>query len=192
MFIRHGETDWNAEGRLQGHRDIPLNARGRAQARAAGRRAGDLLKAMGSAPERARFEVSPLGRTRETAELARTAMGLPAAGYACEPRLIEFSFGAWEGLTWPEVKLGNAAALRQRHGDKWRFVPPGGESYAQLADRVTPWLATVTDDLVVVSHGGVARALMALIGGLSVLAAPNTEVLQGRVLRFFGGGFAWR
>lgn len=190
LFIRHGETDWNAEGRLQGDRDIPLNATGRVQAAESGRRAAILLRRSGLAGE-AVFVVSPLGRTRDTAERARLAMALPACGYALEERLKELSFGSWEGLTWPDVKARDPEAITRRRRDVWRFVPPDGESYARLADRVRPWLASVTENLVVVSHGGVARALMALIGGVSVTVAPQVDIMQGRVLRFARGGYTW-
>ena len=60
-----------------------------------------------------------------------------------------------------------------------------------LAERVRPWLDTVVEGSIVVSHGGVARALMVLIGGLSRVAAPDTEILQGRVLCFDRGRYAW-
>lgn len=192
LFIRHGETDWNADGRLQGGRDIPLNARGRAQAAAAGRRLGEVLRADGRRPADARFVVSPLGRTRDTAERVRTAIGLPPGGYAVDDRLQELSFGLWEGMTWREVNARDPLEVKARHRDKWRFVPPGGESYEQLAGRVRAWVESVTPDLVVVSHGGVARVLMVLAGGLSTLAAPEADILQGRVLGFADGGTAWR
>lgn len=192
LFIRHGETDWNVEGRLQGGRDIPMNARGRAQAAAAGRRLAALLRQADCRPEAARFVVSPLGRTRDTAERVRTALGLPAGGYAVDDRLQEFSFGSWEGMTWSEVKRHDPVRLKARRQDKWRFVPPGGESYAHLAARVGPWLETVTDNLVVVSHGGVARVLMMLVGGLAEPAAAEADIVQGRVLRFAEGRSAWQ
>lgn len=191
LFIRHGETDWNAEGRLQGRLDIPLNATGRAQAAEAGRRAAALLRRKGRDPAGVSFTASPLGRTRDTMERVRAAMGLPATGYALDERLREFSFGTWEGLTWAELGVRDRPLLTERRRDKWRFVPPAGESYAMLAERVGPWLATVAEDAVVVSHGGVARALMVLLGGLSRAAAPETEVLQGRVLCFEGGRHRW-
>ena len=192
LFIRHGETDWNVEGRLQGGRDIPLNARGRMQATAAGHRLATLLNAADRQPEAAHFVVSPLERTRDTAERVRAALGLPARDYATDERLQELSFGAWEGMTWGEVKRHDPACLKQRRRDKWRFVPPGGESYEQLAARLRPWIATVTDHLIVVSHGGVARALMVLVGGLSEPAAVEADVRQGRILRFAHGRSAWQ
>ena len=141
IFLRHGETAYNAENRLQGQLDIPLNARGREQARAVGRtlaaRIGpeiDRLEAAGA------FIASPLERARETMEIARDAMGLPPRRYALDPVLKEISFGAWEGLTWPEIAARDPKGVRTRKEDKWSFVPPRGESYAMLAERVRPWL----------------------------------------------------
>ena len=94
------------------------------------------------------------------------------------------SFGDWEGLTWPDVKRIAPASSRERKRDKWRYVPPGGESYAQLAERLRPWVDTVQAFDVVVAHGGVARALLYLITGVSPGDAPNLDILQGRVLVF--------
>ncbi|HEY8580241.1 MAG TPA: histidine phosphatase family protein [Beijerinckiaceae bacterium] len=191
VFIRHGETDWNAQGRLQGQQNIPLNARGRAQAAQAGRTA---LKLLGPAAVRdpaLRFLASPLGRACETMELARDAMGLPPRGYDLDPRLQELTFGEWEGLTWPQVKDRAPEAARWREGDKWNFTPPGGESYAMLADRLQPWLDGLEGEAVVVSHGGVARALMAGIAGVPPERAALADVWQGRVLVFSGGRCSW-
>ena len=189
IFIRHGETDWNAEGRLQGQHDIRLNGRGRDQAESAGREARKFIAREGLTD--LRYVASPLSRTRDTMELARGAMGLDPGDYALDARLMELSFGRWEGLIWPEVKAMDPWAAKAREGDKWLFQPPGGESYAMLADRLRPWLATVAGDTVVVSHGGVARVLMAMIGGIPVSDAPMMDIHQGRVLIFQNGSRRW-
>jgi len=189
IFIRHGETDWNVEGRLQGQHDIPLNGRGRDQAANAGREARKYIAREGLTD--LSFVASPLTRTRDTMELARGAMGLDPKDYALDDRLMELSFGRWEGLIWPEVKALDPLAAQAREGDKWLFQPPGGESYAMLSDRLRPWLATVTCDTVVVSHGGVARVLMAMIGGVSTADAPLMDIHQGRVLIFQDGRRRW-
>ncbi len=191
FFLRHGETDWNVEGRLQGRQDIPLNARGREQAARAGRKLNDLLASAGLRPQDTLFQSSPLGRTRETLAIARRAMGLPQEGAIFDDRLLEFTFGRWEGLTWPEVCACDPELAVARGADKWNFCPPGGESYAQLAERLAPWLAEQDRPSVVVSHGGVARALMRIIGGLSVERAPIAHIWQGRVLVFSRDRFDW-
>jgi probable phosphoglycerate mutase len=190
-FLRHGETDWNAEGRLQGRKDIPLNALGRAQAAKAGRTLKKILASRAEDVSALSIQCSPLLRTRQTLDLARVETGLPADKSRLDDRLVEFTFGRWEGLTWPEVCAAEPDLARQRETDKWNFTPPGGESYAQLAQRLEPWLAEQQGASVVVSHGGVARALMALIGGLPKERAPTADIWQGRVLVFSPGRFDW-
>ena len=118
IFLRHGETDWNAEARLQGQQDTPLNARGRDQARSVGRALRDWFRAGGPDIGALDFIASPLSRTRETMELARESMGLPPGEYSTDPRLIELSFGRWEGLTWNELKAIDPWAATAREGVK--------------------------------------------------------------------------
>jgi broad specificity phosphatase PhoE len=192
LFIRHGETDYNREGRLQGQRDTPLNPRGREQASAVGRSLARLMGAEIARLEAARaFVASPLLRTRQTMELARAAMGLAPGDYATNDVLKELTFGAWEGLTWPEVEARDAQGAAARARDKWDFVPPGGESYADLARRIAPWVAAIDGDLFVASHGGVARALMYLTAGVAPAAAAEVGIHQGRAILFESDGFRW-
>ena len=192
LFVRHGETDYNATGRLQGQRDIPLNGRGRAQASAIGRALAKAMpEAIAALEAASAFAASPLVRTRQTMELARTALGLAPQRYALEPALKELTFGEWEGLTWPQVAKRDPAGARAREADKWNFAPPGGESYAMLAERLQPWLDSLQADCFVVSHGGVARALMTLIAGVSPSAAENADIWQGKAILFEGGGLSW-
>lgn len=187
-FIRHGETDWNLEGRLQGQKDIPLNDLGRVQAEEAGRR----LKALAPHYEDLAYVASPMTRTRETMEILRGAIGLSPEVYKLDERLVELTFGAWEGMTWKEVRKAEpqAAALRER--DKWNYVPPGGgESYAMLTDRIHPILEDITRDTVIVAHGGVARAFLALACGVSTRHAASLDIWQGRVLVIEGRNHRW-
>lgn len=191
VFGRHGETAYNAEGRLQGQRDIPLNARGRDEAAYLGQ---TLRMALGGEIERLdaaeAFFASPLSRARETMELMRAAMRLPPKRYRSDPALMELSFGEWEGLTWDEIGARDPKALKRRSTDKWNFVPPGGESYAMLARRVEAWLAGLASDSLVVSHGGVARALMVLLAGAPPDLAAGAPVPQGVALIFDKGKFS--
>lgn len=187
FFLRHGETDWNAEGRLQGQTDIPLNGLGREQAADAGR----ALRRCGVDPGQRPWLVSPLARTRQTAELARDALGLKPLAYSTDDRLKEISFGEWQGQTWPELRRADLPAVRARNADKWGYTPPGGESYAALLERVSGWLAGVGEEAIVVAHGGIARMLMILLAGLPQHEAVDTDVWQGRVLLFRGGRGFW-
>jgi probable phosphoglycerate mutase len=192
IFVRHGETTYNAEGRLQGQLDTPLNARGRGQARAVG---GTLRSLLGSEIDRLdeaqAFFASPLKRARETMDIARDAMGLKPERYHLDPVLKELSFGVWEGLTWPEIEVKDAKGLRARREDRWAFVPEGGESYAMLAERLRPWLDTLREHAFVISHGGVVRVLMALIAGIPPAKAVDAPIIQGRAIVFENGSCHW-
>ena len=186
-FVRHGETDWNAERRLQGQLDIPLNDVGRRQSAQCGTTLRGLIAARRKAPDDFTFISSPLSRARETMEILRSALGLQREGYAIDPRLAELSFGLWEGLTYKEVRTLDRAALAARERDKWNFVAPQGESYAKLLVRLRDWQASLTSDTIVAAHGGVARVLMVLFGVRTPEDAPHGDVLQGVVYEFGPG-----
>jgi probable phosphoglycerate mutase len=186
-FVRHGETDWNAERRLQGQLDIALNDIGRRQSAQCGSTLRGLIAARRKAPADFAFISSPLSRARETMEILRSGLDLPRHGYAIEPRLAELSFGRWEGLTYAEVRALDGAALAVRERDKWNFTTPDGESYAGLLARVRAWHAGVKGDIIVAAHGGVARALMVLFGVRTPEDAPHGDVEQGVVYEFGPG-----
>lgn len=188
FYVRHGETDWNVAGRLQGRRDIPLNARGREQATHCGDLLRDLFAREGRDPASLDYVASPLGRARETMELARTALGLPADGYAVTEQLAELSFGDWEGFTIAQLHERDPARISQREHDKWHFLPPGGESYKMVGARMGAWYETLTRDTVAVAHGGTARGLMASLGIARPAAAPLIDITQGVLYVFEGGG----
>jgi broad specificity phosphatase PhoE len=188
-FIRHGETDWNAEGRLQGQRDTPLNKVGLAQAVRCGDILRDLLACDQRDPGGFDYVASPLSRARKTMELVRAELGLDPSGYRTDARLAELSFGRWEGFTFAELKARepDTLALAAREHDKWAFLPPGGESYADLLVRVSAWCATVVRDTVVVAHGGVARTLIVHFGVEPPAAAPVHSIDQGVIYQFASG-----
>ena len=188
-FVRHGETDWNAEARLQGQADTDLNEKGRAQASANGR----ALAALIPEPEAFDFVSSPMLRTRHTMERLRAAMGLDASGYRTDPRLVEVNFGDWQGHTFAELERVDPGCFARRQADKWGFVPPGegAESYERLAARVRPWLDGVARDTVCVTHGGVLRAVFMLCGALTPGEAVMLPIPQDRILRLAGGVLEW-
>jgi broad specificity phosphatase PhoE len=145
-LVRHGETDWNRQRRIQGLTDIPLNDTGRAQARLTGM----LL----TRRPITRVYASPLGRARETAEIIARELGL------AEPELhdafVERNYGAAEGLGFHEIDV------RYPEG----VAVPGRESREHVAARVVPALLAVAvahpgEAIVVVSHGGAIRAALA-------------------------------
>jgi broad specificity phosphatase PhoE len=119
--IRHGQTDYNREERLQGARDIPLNDKGRGQAI---QWPGPCSSAARASARCVRLGFKPLGRTRETMELVRTAAGLSPSAYRTDPLLIELSFGDWEGQTLAEVGEHSPQLIEERERGKWSFRPP--------------------------------------------------------------------
>ena len=185
-FARHGETDWNRERRLQGQHDIPLNALGRVQASRCGEVLRELLERGGRPAGDYDYVSSPLGRARETMELMRAALGLDPQAYRTDARLMEMSFGRWEGFTFAELQAREASALAERERDKWGFVLPGGESYAQLQVRVRAWYDSVARDSVVSAHGGVCRALIAHLNLAQPEAASVDNIGQGCIYVFDG------
>lgn len=187
-YVRHGETDLNIQGRLQGRRDTVLNAHGRQQAAECGAVLSDLFAREQSRPQDFAYVSSPLKRARETMEVLRATLGLKPLGYEIDDRLVEIAYGEWEGLTLPEIEKKSAGILAQRERDKWDFAPPGGESYHQLADRIASWYACLARDTVVAAHGGGVRALMALLKILPEEQATHAQVEQGVIYVFSNGG----
>jgi probable phosphoglycerate mutase len=179
IFIRHGETDWNREARLQGQRDIPLNALGRRQAERNGRAIAGMLRS-----GEWRLVASPLGRSVETMQIVLAAAGRPGARFSTDPVLMEACYGDWEGLTLPEVADRDPQGARARERDKWAFVPPAGESYSMLSDRLSAWLAGLDAPTLLVAHGGTLRILLHRLGGLPAHDAPHLATPQDRVVLF--------
>lgn len=186
-YIRHGETDWNVAGRLQGRRDVPLNARGRAQGTQCGEILRDLLARDGRDAAALDYVSRPLQRACATMELVRPALALPADGYRIEPRLIEVAFGDWEGFTIAQLHNRDPQRIAQREHDKWHFLPPGGESYEMVSLRMRDWYESLERDTVATAHGGTARGLMAILGIAKPAAAPLIDIDQGVVYVFAGG-----
>jgi broad specificity phosphatase PhoE len=187
-YIRHGETGWNAEGRFQGSKDIPLNELGRTQAVASGKILGRVLAQDGHDPQALPYVSSPLGRARITMELVRGALNLPVAGYSIDDRLREIGYGNWEGLTQPEMQINDAATFASRSLNKWSVAAPAGESYASVTLRMRDWFNSVTTDTVTVAHGGTMRALMVALGVATEAEAADTPIGQGVVYVFRDGG----
>jgi len=185
-YLRHGETDWNVQGRLQGRHDVPLNVRGRAQGVHCGEVLRDLFAGAGRDPAGLDYVSSPLRRALETMELARVVLGLAPKEFRTDPRLAEIAFGDWEGSTIAQLHRSDPAGIAQREHDKWHFVPPGGESYAMVAVRMRDWYEGLTRDTVAVAHGGTARALIACLGIAKPAAAPLLDIEQGAVYVFEG------
>jgi probable phosphoglycerate mutase len=173
--IRHGETDWNLQGRIQGQLDVPLNALGRAQAQAAAR----ALAAELAGRRPTALLASDLERAYSTAQAIGTALGgLPAQ---VELRLRERRFGIFQGLSFDEVEARHPEAHRQWRERVPGFAPPGGgESLESVHARVAAVLADCVrwygdDDeavVILVAHGGVLDSVYRLAHGIG-LDAPR-------------------
>lgn len=164
-FVRHGPTEWNAQGRIQGSIDMPLSAAGRAQ----------MAKLMAPAGfETARAFTSPLGRARETAAL----LGYPDA--VPDARLSEHHWGDWEGLTREEILARDGADAFTRAGSAVDFTPKGGESTRDLLARVAGFLRDVAQDArpaIAIAHRGVLRSAYTLAAGWD-MATPMPAKLD--------------
>ena len=177
FIVRHGETEWNREGRIQGHRDSPLTARGLAQARAAAERlASERLEALYS---------SDLGRARRTASEIGALTALPVV---LEPALRERSFGVHEGKTWDEIAREDPVRATLLKEDPAHPVP-AGESLLQFRDRVVAALCRIAADarcarVAVVTHGGVLSVLYREAMGIP-LEAPRTWTMLNAVVNHF-------
>jgi broad specificity phosphatase PhoE len=186
-YIRHGETSWNAEGRLQGAQDIALNDLGRKQAAHAGHILADLLARDGRDKASLPFVSSPLGRARSTMELVRQVLELPPADYALDARLREIGYGVWEGSTLAEMQAADPELYAKRLTAKWTMAPEGGETYAAVQLRMHEWYDELRADTVAVAHGGTARALMVALGIETPLSAADLTIEQGAVYVFRDG-----
>jgi probable phosphoglycerate mutase len=180
LIVRHGETDWNVAGRLQGWRDSPLTPAGRAQAQAlAGRLAGEPIDAL---------VASDLGRTRATAAPIAAALGLPVAP---EPGLRERCYGILEGMTWAEIEHAHASVYGRLIARDQDYPVPAGESGVQFRDRVSgafERLAAEHGDrrVAVVTHGGVLGIVYRRAHGIPLehprtFSVPNAAVNRVRI-----------
>jgi probable phosphoglycerate mutase len=161
-LLRHGETEWNREGRMQGRRDSPLTALGQVQAA----RQGAALRRAGVA---APAFVSPRGRARRSAALA----GLDAR---VDPDLAEIGMGSWEGTVPPRAP-----------GVLWKLDAPGGERQGELVERLERVLAR-PGPAILITHGVVAIGLRALAAGLGPDDWDRLDDPQGVVHRIDGAG----
>jgi broad specificity phosphatase PhoE len=158
-LLRHGETAWNTERRMQGTKDSALTDLGRRQATAVGRA---LKVELDAAPGPTLFWRSPLGRVRETAEIVGRELGIAMSEWREDARLQELSYGEWEGQNWKEIEAVRPNAMNDWKADPHNFCPPGGETHTQLRDRCAAVLAEIAGlgvRTVILGHG-VSGAVM--------------------------------
>lgn len=187
-FIRHGETDWNAEGRYQGSKDIPLNDIGRGQADLNGKLLRQILVRANRQPTDFTWHVSPLGRTMETMQRVRAAFDGQLPEAVPDQRLVEVSFGVYEGRLHTELSAGEMAIAGERDAEFWFFRPPSGESYEDVSQRIQDFAADKLDGpAIIVAHGGILRILRRLIENFPADRAVNWFPPQDSVVHFIDG-----
>jgi probable phosphoglycerate mutase len=166
-LLRHGRTAWNEDGRLQGRSDVPLSDDGKALLRAV-----RLPAAWRAVP----WYVSPLRRAIESAD----CLGIAAR---VEARLIEMSFGRFEGRTLAELRDDPALDMAALEDAGLDFRPPGGESPRQVQARLRPWLAEIAGgpDVGALTHKGVIRALYAAATGWPMLGRQPEKLRWDRL-----------
>lgn len=159
LLLRHGQTEWNALQKYQGHKDIALNDIGRTQA-------GQLGDYLQSHEDIEAIYCSDLSRSRETADIIARKLQLPVQ---IDKRLREISFGLWEGMTYEEVSLAYPAEYEQWFNNNLALKVPGGETVDELLARVLPVLGEVaarhSGTVLIVSHGGLIKTVLNYIYG---------------------------
>ena len=182
-LCRHGQTLFNRERRIQGHRESELTPLGERQAVAMANLLHDLVKV--DPPATWRLMSSPLGRARQTAGRIAARLGLAVE---IDPRLIEISVGDWEGRLTADLAREHPAVFADR---SWVFQAPGGETYDDVLRRVSSWLAEQVVDanrrLIVVSHGVAGRLLRGAYAGLSQAQTIDQDAPQDAILRLSRG-----
>jgi probable phosphoglycerate mutase len=185
-LVRHGETEFNRERRLQGHVDSALTNLGLQQARAVGAKLRELV---GAQPGW-RIIASPLGRARRTAEILAEQIGQSQVGapqIEIEPRLIELSWGEWDG----RLRRDLAEAYPAFGASNWAFHAATGESYGSMCDRLKSWLADLPPEderrVIAVSHGVTGRVLRGVYAGQPVEAVMRHDAPQDAVFGLSGG-----
>ncbi|MDV7145753.1 histidine phosphatase family protein [Tropicimonas sp. TH_r6] len=171
MFIlRHGETLWNVQGRMQGGLDSPLTERGRAQAA----QQGEILRRAGATG--LPVYSSPQGRARETARLV-----MPGAEPIRDARIAEIGMGDWQGLSFEEIRRASPDATANPGSFLWKFSAPGGERMEDMLRRLENFRTAVPAEAVVVTHGVSAQLLRGLMLGLDVEGMDALDDRQGVV-----------
>jgi broad specificity phosphatase PhoE len=183
VFVRHGETDWNRQGLIQGSIETDLNATGHAQAKAV----AALLAVRKSAWAEFDIVVSPQARARQTASYILEALG--RSDHRIDERVRELAFGVWEGRPFWELKDSPVYPADTEGRYFWR--PEGGESYEDGVARVNGWRAGIVRPTIVVSHGAVGRCLIGAVSGLGPHDLVGLKTPQGAYCHLDRGQASW-
>ena len=164
-LLRHGQTVWNEEGRYQGQLDSPLTVKGEVQAQANALKLSKYIDI-----KEVKFFSSPLGRARQTAEIIAKFNALESSKIIFEQDIQEINYGIFEGKTKEYCQKEYAKEFLEREANKYTYVLDGGESYAQVLERLKRWLSSVEHEevIVVVAHEMINRALRGLYCNMSI------------------------
>ncbi len=184
-FVRHGETDWNRQGVIQGWTDIALNETGHEQAKSVAR----AFVAHADVTKDCRFAVSPMIRTRQTMAHIADALALSEHHVAISPDVKELGFGVWEGKPFWELKA--SPLYPADHETRYNWRPQGGESYADGQTRIAQWLKGVDEPTVVVAHGAIGRCLIGHLCNMRVEELMTIRMPQGRFCQIENGKAEW-
>lgn len=165
-LLRHADTAWSAEGRIQGRTDVPLSESGRGQLRA---------RTLPRECREMKIVTSPLARCVETAAL----LGAPDAER--EPRIAEMRWGAWEGRLLDELREELGAAMRDNEARGLDFRPEGGESPREVSSRVESWMKEIAKPTLAITHRGVIRVVLAAATGWDMTGRPPAKLDWGAV-----------
>lgn len=179
LIIRHGETEWNRAGIMQGHGDSPLTEKGRNQA--AGLR--ELLSKAGLTKNH-RAWCSPLGRARQTAEIALAGH---FETWKIDKRLMEIGVGELEGMYFEDAIQSDSRFAAMPGPVGWQFHAPGGESFSQFQGRIAAWLEELQGPAVVVTHGITSRVMRGIVLGLGKDKLGDLPGGQGMIHRIRDG-----
>ena len=184
-FVRHGETDWNRERRIQGQIDIPLNDFGHRQSAAMARGLKEFL----GGDKIGRFIVSPMTRARQTMSYVAREFGIAETLADIEVVVTELAFGIWEGKTFAELKSHPSYPQTPEARFLWR--PPEGESYADGHERLKQWIGRIDGPTVIVAHGAIGRCLIGLVSDLAPAELVAARTPQGCFCRLENGQIDW-
>lgn len=159
-LIRHGETEWNLEGRYQGQKNSPLTQKGREQARL---NALKLKKEIKNFDEVKIFS-SPLGRAKDSAFIICDELNIERERIIVDERIKEFDYGIFEGELKSFCQTAYAQEFNAREADKWSYKIEGGDSYEIVTKRLKLWLDEVKDEpvIIMIAHEMINRALRGL------------------------------
>ena len=184
-LLRHGETVWNTLGRFQGQKDSPLTDLGIEQADFI---AGLLGRELSKIDHPFEMQVSPLGRTRETARRVQRVLSLPSIENA---RLMEVTAGSWDGMTKFEIDSEFTGFLDGSDAFDWYFKSPDGESFDQACSRAKAWIADIVQPTIAVSHGLFGRIIRGVYTDLTRREMLELAVPQDGFYRLVDGSFTF-